>query len=289
MQAQETGFTTVEPLNARSMLDAATAAAATAATSEQPRVERRRRLSQAALAVTNQKVRPAYSPVVIAGAVRVADFVILSVVGIGLYLAYVVHLKGFSWEYIASIFAMSVTAVICFQASDIYEVQVFRGQLRQMTRMISAWAFVFLLFIGASFFAKLGGEVSRLWLSAFFFTGLAALIAERLILRAMIRSWSREGRLDRRTIIVGSDQSGERLVEALRLEADTDIDILGVFDDRNDGRALDTCAGARPPAGAGPQKRGKAHNIINSPRRTRVDLVLFALPISAETRILEML
>jgi Undecaprenyl-phosphate glucose phosphotransferase len=279
----------VEPINARSMLDAATAAAAsaataaaaTAATGEQPRIERRRRLSQAALAVTNQKVRPAYSPVVIAGAVRLADFVILSIVGIALYFAYVVHLKGFSWEYIASIFGMSVTAVICFQAADIYEVQVFRGQLRQMTRMISAWAFVFLLFIGASFFAKLGGEVSRLWLSAFFFVGLAALIAERLVLRAMVRSWAREGRLDRRTIIVGSDQNGERLVEALRIEADTDIDVLGVFDDRNDGRALDTCAGAA--------KLGKVDDIIEFARRTRIDLVLFALPISAETRILDML
>src|ERR1700761_9521684 len=274
-------LSTVEPINARSMLDAATAAAATAATSEQPRVERRRRLSQAALAVTNQKVRPAYSPVVIAGAVRVADFVILSVVGIGLYLAYVVHLKGFSWEYIASIFGMSATAVICFQASDIYEVQVFRGQLRQMTRMISAWAFVFLLFIGASFFAKLGGEVSRLWLSAFFFTGLAALIAERWILRSMVRRWAREGRLDRRTIVVGSDQNGEKLIEALDVQIDSDIDILGVFDDRNDNRALDTCAGK--------SKLGKVDDIVEFARRTRIDLVLFALPISAETRILDML
>ena len=62
---------------------------------DQPRIERRRRLSQAALAVTNQKVRPAYSPVVIAGAVRLADFVLLSIVGVALYFAYVVHLKGF--------------------------------------------------------------------------------------------------------------------------------------------------------------------------------------------------
>jgi Undecaprenyl-phosphate glucose phosphotransferase len=263
------------------MLDAATAAAATAATADQPRIERRRRLSQAALAVTNQKVRPAYSPIVIAGAVRLADFVILSIVGVALYFAYVVHLRGFSWDYIAAIVGMSVMAVICFQASDIYEVQVFRGQLRQMTRMISAWAFVFLLFIGASFFAKLGGEVSRLWLSAYFCVGLAALIAERLLLRAMIRSWARDGRLDRRTIIVGSDQNGEKLVETLRVQADSDLDILGVFDDRNDGRALDTCAGAA--------KLGKVDDIIEFARRTRVDLVLFALPISAETRILDML
>src|SRR5580700_8081449 len=196
-----TDLDTVEPINARSMLDAATAAAADA-TADRPQVERRRRLSQAALAVTNQKVRRAYSPVVIAGVVRVADFVLLSFVGIAIYFGYVFPLTGFHWEYVEAICGMTATAVICFQAADIYQVQVFRGQLRQMTRMISSWAFVFLLFIGASFFAKLGGEISRLWLSAFFFVGLAVLIVERLFLRALMRGWAREGRLDRRTVIV---------------------------------------------------------------------------------------
>ena len=57
--------------------------------------------------------------------------------------------------------------------------------------------------------------------------------------------------------------------------------MLGVFDDRNDSRALDTCAGS--------PKLGKVDDIVEFARRTRVDLVLFALPISAETRILEML
>ncbi len=217
----------------------------------------------------------------IAGAVRLADFVLLSLVGVAIYLFYVVPLSGFYWEYFAAILAMTAAAVICFQAADIYEVQVFRGTLRQMTRMISAWAFVFLLFIGVSFFAKLGSEISRLWLSAFFFTGLATLIAERLFLRAMVRGWARDGRLDRRTIIVGSDQNGEKLIEALKAQDDSDLDILGVFDDRNDSRALDTCAGS--------PKLGKIDDIVEFARRTRIDLVLFALPISAETRILEML
>jgi Undecaprenyl-phosphate glucose phosphotransferase len=226
-------------------------------------------------------VQRAISPIVIAGAVRVADFFLLSLVGVGLYLGYVTPLAGFRWEYVAAIFGMTATAVICFQAADIYQVQVFRGQLRQMTRMVSSWVFVFLLFIGASFFARLGNEVSRLWLSAFFFVGLAALIAERLFLRSMVRGWARQRRLDRRTIIVGSDQNGEQLVEALKAQEDSDIDILGVFDDRNDTRALETCAGS--------PKLGKVDDIVEFARRTRIDLVLFALPISAETRILEML
>jgi Undecaprenyl-phosphate glucose phosphotransferase len=271
---------TVEPINARSMLNDATAAAAIATADRAP-VERRRRLSQAALAVTNQKVRPAYSPIVIAGVARLLDFLLLSTVGIAIYLGYVVPLAGVHWEYIAAILAMTASAVICFQAADIYQVQIFRGQLRQMTRMISSWAFVFLLFIGASFFAKLGGEISRLWLSAFFFIGLAILIVERLTLRGLVRRWARQGRLDRRTVVVGSDQNGEQLVEALNNQYDSDIHVLGVFDDRNDARALETCAGS--------PKLGKVDDILEFARRTRVDLVLFALPISAETRILKML
>jgi Undecaprenyl-phosphate glucose phosphotransferase len=280
MSAQERNFAAVEPIDARSMLDAATAAGATTAANQTP-IERRRRLSQAALEVANQKVRQAYSPIVIAGAVRLADFVLLSLVGIALYLGYVVRFGDFHWEYVAAIFGMTAAAIICFQASDIYEVQVFRGRLRQMTRMISSWVFVFLLFIGISFFAKLGGEVSRLWLTAFFFAGLATLIAERLFLRAMVRNWARQGRLDRRTIIVGSDENGEKLIEALKVQTDSDIAVLGAFDDRNDDRALETCAGS--------PKLGKVDDIIEFARRTRIDLVLFALPISAETRILEML
>ncbi|WP_035721010.1 undecaprenyl-phosphate glucose phosphotransferase [Bradyrhizobium sp. ARR65] len=262
------------------MLDAA-AFTATATTDGRPRAERRRRLSPAALAVADQKVGRAYSPIVIAGVVRLADFLLLSAVGLAIYFGYVVPLDGFRWEYVAAIFAMTIATVICFQAADIYQVQVFRGQLRQMTRMISSWAFVFLLFMGVSFLAKMGGAVSRLWLSAFFSLGLAALVAERLIMRALVRRWARQGRLDRRTVIIGADQSGEQLIQALKAQQDSDICVLGVFDDRNDDRARETCAGV--------PKLGKVDDIVEFARRTRVDLVLFALPISAETRILEML
>ena len=270
----------MEPINTRSMLDAAATAAMTA-TADQAPVERRRRLTPAAIAISNQKVGRAYSPIVIAGVVRVIDFAMLSVIGIALYFGYVVPLRGFSWEFLAAIFGVAATAVICFQAADIYQVQLFRGHLRQMTRMASSWAFVFLLFIGASFIVKLGSEISRLWLTAFFFSGLAALLTERVFLRSLVRSWARQGRLDRRTIIVGADENGEQLVQALKTQDDSDIKVLGVFDDRNDNRALDTCAGS--------PKLGKVDDIVELARRTRIDLVLFALPISAETRILEML
>ena len=255
-------------------------AAATAAPAPR-QFERRRRLTPAALEVASQKVRAAYSPVVIAGAVRIADFIVLSLVGTALYLAYVARLDGFAWEYVAAIAAMAITAVVCFQAADLYQIHIFRGHLRQMTRMVSAWAFVFLIFIGVSFFAKMGSSVSRLWMSAFFVLGLVALVAQRAVLRALIRRWAHQGRLDRRTIIVGADSNGEQLIRELQQQEDSDLQILGVFDDRGDKRSMDTISGA--------PKLGKVDDIIEFARRTRIDLVLFALPISAETRILEML
>ena len=261
------------------MLDAATAEATTRTGAQG--FERRRRLSTAALAVTNLKVRAAYSPVVLAGAVRIVDFLMLSSIGVALYLAYVVPNDDFGWEYPASIVAMAAVAIISFQASGLYDIQVFRGHVRQTVRMISTWTFVFLLFISVSFFAKLGGSVSRVWLAAFFVFGFAGLILQRALLRRLVRRWARHGRLDRRTIIIGADTNGEQLIHAINAQDDSDIRVLGVFDDRNDARSLETCAGS--------PKLGKIDDVIEFARRTRIDLVLFALPISAETRILEML
>jgi Undecaprenyl-phosphate glucose phosphotransferase len=269
----------VETIDARSIL--ADAAREISSGQGAPRVERRKRLSPAALAVVDEKVAKAYSPIVITGAVRLIDFALISAIGIAIYLSYVAPSDGLGWQYPVTVLGFAAVAVICFQAADIYQVQVFRGQLKQMTRLISAWALVFLLFIGASFLVKLGDVISRLWLTAYFVIGLVALIAFRLVLRSVVRRWGREGRLDRRTIIVGADKNGEQLIAALDAQDDSDIHILGVFDDRMDDRALDTCAG-RP-------KLGKVADVVEFARRTRVDLVLFALPISAESRILHML
>ena len=57
--------------------------------------------------------------------------------------------------------------------------------------------------------------------------------------------------------------------------------LVGVFDDRGDDRAPTACAGL--------QKLGTVDDLVEFARRTRVDLVIFSLPISAESRILQML
>ncbi len=61
----------------------------------------------------------------------------------------------------------------------------------------------------------------------------------------------------------------------------TDLEILGIFDDRADERSPAVVGGFR--------KLGTVDDLIEFSRRTRVDLIIFALPITAEQRILQML
>jgi Undecaprenyl-phosphate glucose phosphotransferase len=209
------------------------------------------------------------------------EVALVAAVGITLYAAYVVPTDGFALRYFVAIGAVGTLAMFAFQAADIYQVQAFRGYEKQYFRLAAAWSLVFLVVIGASFFAKLGDQFSRVWLGGFYITGLFALLAFRRALFILVRRWTHEGRLTRRTAIVGGGAVGEALAFALATQRDSDIRVVGMFDDRGDERSFGAIAGAR--------KLGTVDDLVEFARRTRVDLVIFSLPISAESRILQML
>jgi Undecaprenyl-phosphate glucose phosphotransferase len=259
----------------RKMLDAAAAAAEPQA----PRVERT--LSPAALLAAAQPLPRAYSPIVVAGVVRMIEFSLIVLVGFAIYVLYVVPKEGFEWYYVGAIGGVATLAILAFQATDVYQVQAFRGHERQYMRLAAAWSVVLLLAIGISFFAKAGDQFSRAWLGSFYVLGLLTLLGFRRMLFLVVRRWTREGRLERRAVVVGADANGEALVNALSEQRDSDLRVIGVFDDRGDARSLPACAGQ--------PKLGAVDDLVEFARRTRVDLVIFSLPISAETRILEML
>jgi Undecaprenyl-phosphate glucose phosphotransferase len=265
--------------NARKIMSAATAVSASAdqaATAGTPKT-----LTPAALDVVVEPATSAWSPIVVAGTVRMIEFALTALVGFAIYLAYVVPNEGFEWHYIGAIFGIAVLAMLAFQAADIYQVQAFRGYEKQYFRLASAWSVVFLIAIGVTFFAKVGDQYSRVWLGAFYVIGLLTLLAFRRTLFLLVRRWTRQGRLDRRTVVVGADERGEALIDSIAAQRDSDVRVLGVFDDRGDDRTPSTIAGRK--------KLGTVDDLVEFARRTRIDLVIFALPISAEGRILQML
>jgi Undecaprenyl-phosphate glucose phosphotransferase len=155
-----------------------------------------------------------------------------------------------------------------------------RTHVHQLSRLSVAWSVIFLLAIAIAFFAKLDGMYSRVWAAAWFGGGALMLFGGRVMLAALMRRWSREGRLVRRTVIVGGGAAGEALVRALEQQADSDLQICGIFDDRSDDRS--------PPKVVDVPKLGSVDDLIEFARRTRIDLLLVSLPITAEARVLQM-
>ena len=238
-------------------------------------------LSAEALAVTDKPTPQPISPIVLAGFVRMAEFALVMLVGLAIYAIYLGPESGLFGRYLVATFGIAVLSMLAFQIADIYQVQAFRGYEKQYMRLASAWSVVFLIVIGASFFSKTGEMFSRVWLGSFYASGLCALIISRKVLFYAVRKWTREGRLTRRTVIVGGGELGAKVIEELRKQKDSGVEIIGFFDDRSDDRGGAECAGQR--------KLGSVDNLVEFGRRTRVDLVIFSLPIAAEGRILQML
>ena len=87
------------------------------------------------------------------------------VVGLALYAVYLPpERRRCIWRYLGAIVGIALLSMLAFQVADIYQVQAFRGYEKQYMRLASAWSVVFLIVIGASFFAKAGEQFSRVWL-----------------------------------------------------------------------------------------------------------------------------
>ena len=80
----------------------------------------------------------------LAGIVRMIEFALIVLVGLAIYVAYVVPIDGFEWHYVGAIVGIAVLAMLAFQVADIYQVQAFRGYEKQYFRLASAWSVVFL-------------------------------------------------------------------------------------------------------------------------------------------------
>src|SRR5215472_17138973 len=206
---------------------AASVAAAAAAVAPTP--NRRRELSPAAMLAAAQTIVPAFSPIVLAGFVRMIELAVMAAIGIAIYFAYVFPVYGFSWYYPLTAVGIAGLIVLALQTADIYQVQAFRTPFSECIRLAVAMSRLFLVVAAIMFFAKLGDYYSRVWLAGFYGVGLVALVGSRMCLYGLVRHWTAEGRLDRRAVVVGGGEAGEALIEALKHQPDSDVHIVGVF------------------------------------------------------------
>jgi len=237
-------------------------------------------LSKAAREVVERPMEASLSPAVVIGLAQFIEAVVLVGLGFAIYASYVGETGGLQF-YLGTIAGSVVLANMLFNAAETHSIAAYRSVTKSVLRALAAWSTVFLIVVAAVFLIKAQDEVSRVWLVSWYVAGGIAEVAMRLCLKALVRHWTESGLLKRRTVIVGGGSDAERLIDAINANRDSDIEIFGLFDDRVDERSPEQVAGC--------PKLGRVGDLAEFARRTRVDLVIVSMPLSAEKRVLHML
>jgi Undecaprenyl-phosphate glucose phosphotransferase len=221
-------------------------------------------------------------PTVVTGAARIAEFLLVAALGFVIYLFYVERVGPPTYlvYFVAVLIAASANALI-LQTLNLYQVPAFSAFVRSFARIAFAWTLVIVGLMSLAFFVKVGAEFSRVWIATWYVSTLGALFVERLGLSFMVKRWTKEGRLNRRAVIVGGGAEAEQLIKALEASQDTDIRIAGIFDDRGHDRVS--------PIVAGYPKLGNIDELVTFARASRIDLLIVSLPVTAEKRLLQLL
>jgi Undecaprenyl-phosphate glucose phosphotransferase len=220
------------------------------------------------------------SLVVIRGAVRTLELAIIVLLGLLIALLYVEEpVVAGRASFLIAVALTGLAAVAAFELLQLYALPAFASFIRQMPRLLLGWTAAFALLLAGVFFLKMGHEFSRVWFALWYASGAIALMGERLAVATIVRHWTRQGRLYRRAAIYGGGTLTEKLIGELEIDVDSDVRIMGVFDDRGDDR-VDRIISGYP-------RIGGLRELVDFARKTRLDLVIVALPITAEKRLLQ--
>ncbi len=231
--------------------------------------------------IAEQFKESSFTPTMIVGFLRLAEFAGLSICGLLIHYFYGSGGAFPFLGYLLTITAGSALAVLLLQSADAYHVPALRAPFKVMPRILGAWSITFSVLALAIFFLKSGSDYSRLWFLSWYLFGLVFLILERTLLAYGIRRWARNGVMERRAVIVGGGEPAKSLIRAFEQQPDNDIRICGIFDDRGEARS--------PAIVAGYPKLGTVAELVEFARLARIDMLIIALPLSAEARILQLL
>lgn len=221
------------------------------------------------------------SPVMASGTLRLIELALLVVSGLALVAAYVGIRSPLLWHYLAVTLSVSLVTVLALEFADAYQTATLMRPMRYFGKLLLVWSGCFALLALAGFFLKVSADYSRFWFGAWYLTGFVLLFGLRLAMAPFFRRWARNGRMERRAVIVGGGKAAEMLIRSIEQQQYNDIRICGIFDDRDDTRS--------PPVVAGYPKLGTIGQLIEFARIARIDMLIVSLPLTAEKRVLSLL
>ena len=222
-----------------------------------------------------------HTPSIIIGQFMLFEFLCLLTLGMTLLYLRIGSPTEQPFIQVPIVILVAIANILSLHIFDTYQIPMLRAPSRHMRRIVLGWAAPFvmlpLIFIALKSLPVCPPRLVMFWC----LTGLVFLFVERLLFAWGIRRWARNGIMERRAVIVGGGQPAKELIRALEHQVDNDIRICGIFDDRGERRS--------PVMVAGYPKLGTVAELVEFARLTRIDMLIIALPMAAEDRILQLL
>ncbi len=238
-------------------------------------------LNPYAARIASQFALDSKKPAIVAGLIRIGEALVAALTCLAFYLAAPdAHVLSVPAAIVVALLAGACAAFLT-QVMDGYLFPVLRSPRRGAIRAAAGLAAGSLLFCLIVLYR--GGNAAALLSSGFIgvVIGSGLLSLERFFVAYAIRRWTRNGFMERRAVIVGGGAPARDLIREMESISDNDIRICGIFDDRDDRRSPDMVAGY--------PKLGTFDELVEFARTARIDILIIALPLSAELRILDLL
>ena len=216
------------------------------------------------------------SPATLLGLVRAADGILLALAAFAAW-----RCRGEPFPPDALPLAVGLAALLFLNLGElacVYKLRTLRQGGEQAGRVVAC---LLPAFLGVALFdaAGLRSVLPRGFVLAWFVAAAPLLAASRVLLPDLLRRLERRGLLATRVVVVGAGEQGQRLVQRLRA-APSPFRLVGLFDDRR--TRVPQYIGGCPVLGG-------LDELLAFAEHRPVDLVVVALPWSAESRILDCL
>jgi Undecaprenyl-phosphate glucose phosphotransferase len=176
----------------------------------------------------------------------------------------------------------TVIGLAVLEARYSYTIRAMGSFGRQAVSLALAFGLALALWSAAAIQAGFSEpELLRDWTALWFAGGCVTGCGARAVFAGAVALWTRQGRLARRTVVVGGGAHALETIQRLEKSGKGALQILGVFDDRHR---------ARLPEDIGHYKLLGAFDDLDAfCRDEKVDLLIVAIPLSAEARLLQIL
>ena len=222
----------------------------------------------------------AISEPILKGVLAVCDGA--SVLGAGLAAGfYVSQPMMIDWRMaglVATVGAM--LAVNLLQLAGAYRVETLVHLEKSFGQILFGWIFAVGTVVAVLHATSESASATSSWLLLWSTAALGLLSSGRVVVFSLLGKWGRAGRLHRNVAVVGAGPIGQRLLAYLNGNRVARVKVVGVYDDRS---------GRLPPHCLGHPIVGGIDDLLKDARTGLIDMIVVALPLSADWRLTEVM